>query len=364
MRLPWIGRYNWRERTVSTTRSIKSTAFTLIELLVAIAIIGVLIALLLPAIQRAREAARRTQCRNNLKQLGLALQNYSDTFSSYPPSVVIADVGGQNAWNGWSVHARLLPFLEQAGVFNAANYDRNYEDRSNLTAVIQNIEVFICPSEVKPEPAAHTFSGVPVRVGVTNYGWNQGDWFVWGGINSTQRPRSPFYVNSSVKERDFTDGLSNTMVVAEVKAYQRYFRDCLGLATRFTPTSFPGPADDPYTVAPEYVNGAGCNSVLRDTGHTEWPDGQVHQTGVTTAWTPNRKIESSSPARFDIDITGIREVSMIGPTYSAVTARSHHDAGVHVLLGDGSVRFVTDSIHGVAWRAVGTLAGGETVDEF
>jgi type II secretory pathway pseudopilin PulG len=333
-------------------------------LLVVIAIIGVLIALLLPAVQKVREAARRAQCKNNLKQLGLALHNYGSTFGAFPPAVVIANVGGQNAWNGWSVHGRILPFLEQAGVYNTINFDHNYEHLSNITVVVQNIELFVCPSELNSKPASHTFSGVPLLVGVTSYGWNQGDWFVWGGIASNQRPRSPFYVNSSTQERDFIDGLSNTIVAAEVKAYQRYFRDCAGLSTRFTPTSIPGPADDPYTVAPEYVNGAGCNATLRDTGHTEWPDGHVHQTGVTTSWTPNRKIESSSPGRFDIDITGIREVSMVGPTYSAVTARSYHDAGVHVLLGDGAVRFVSDSIDGRAWRAAGTIAGGETVDEF
>jgi prepilin-type N-terminal cleavage/methylation domain-containing protein len=350
---------------VSTTRSSKSTAFTLIELLVAIAIIAVLIALLLPAIQRAREAARRTQCRNNLKQLGLALQNYGDTFGSYPPSVVIADIGGGTlSFGGWSVNARLLPFLEQSGGYNAVNFDFTYEHPSNRTVAQMNVELFLCPSDPETAPYLHSFA----LAGVTSYGWNMGDWYVWGGVNPTGlrysvRPQSPFYVNSSVKERDVIDGLSNTMIAGEVKARQRYFRDCAGLNARFTPSSFPGAGDDPYSVAPEYAAGAGCNATLRDSGHTEWVDGQVHQTGMTTAWTPNKFIQSQLPARFDIDITGIREGNL-GPTFSAVTSRSYHTGGVHILLGDGSVRFVTDSIHGVAWRAVGTIAGGETVDEF
>lgn len=347
------------------TRTSKSAAFTLIELLVAIAIIAVLIALLLPAIQRAREAARRTQCRNNLKQLGLALQNYSDTFSSLPPAVVIADVGGRLVSGGWSVHARLLPFLEQSGGYNAVNFDFAYDHPTNVTVAQMNVEVFMCPSDPDTLPYPHSFG----LAGVTSYGWNMGDWYVWGGANPSgtnyaNRPRGAFFVNSGVRERDFVDGLSNSMIGAEVKARQRYFRDCAGLSTRFTPYSFPAIGDDPYTVAPEYVSGVGCNATLRDSGHTEWVDGHVHQSGVTTAWTPNRRIENGSTgARYDIDITGIREVNL-GPTFSAVTSRSHHPGGVHVLLGDGSVRFVSDNINGTAWRAVGTIAGGESVDEF
>ncbi len=342
-------------------------AFTLIELLVAIAVIAVLIALLLPAIQRAREAARRIQCRNNLKQLGLALSNYSDTFGCYPMSTVVAVSGGSGAPHGWSVHAQLLPFLDQTGGYNAANFSFNYEHRANTTVSAQNIELFLCPSETHPGPVQHSFG----LAGVTNYGWNMGDWYVWGGMAPnpsgvvySERPRAPFYVNSSTRERDFIDGLSNTMVAAEVKARQRYFRDCAGLHSRFTPSAIPGPGDDPYVVAPEYLAGAGCLGGLAGSGHTEWMDGHVHQTGFTTAWTPNRFIENKSTgASFDIDITGIRERNL-GPTFSAVTARSYHDGGVNVLMGDGSVRLTSTNVDATIWRAAGTIAGAETVDDF
>jgi prepilin-type N-terminal cleavage/methylation domain-containing protein len=345
--------------------STRRSAFTLIELLVAIAIIAVLIALLLPAIQHAREAARRTQCRNNLKQLGLALHNYSDVLAALPPSVVIANVGGSLVSSGWSAHARVLPFLEHTSGFNALNFDFAYDHPANKTVSQMVVELFMCPSDPNTAPYPHSFG----LAGVTSYGWNMGDWYVWGGANPTglsyaQRPRSPFFVNSSIRERDFVDGMSNSIVAAEVKARQRYFRDCTGLSARFTPSSFPAIGDDPYTVAREYVSGVGCNATLRDSGHTEWVDGHVHQTGFTSSWTPNRRIENGSTgARFDIDITGIREVNL-GPTFSAVTSRSHHAGGVHVLLGDGAVRFVTDNIDGIAWRAAGTIAGSETVDEF
>jgi len=341
-------------------------AFTLIELLVSIAIIAVLIALLLPAVQRAREAARRTQCRNNMKQLGLALNNYSDTVQALPPTAVLGDIGGGRlVYGGWSIHARLLPFMDQSAGFNAVNFNFAYDNPTNLTVSQMNVESFICPSDPNTTPYPHSFG----PAGVTNYGWNMGDWYVWGGMNPAgprfgERPRSPFFVNSSTCERDFIDGLSNTIVAAEVLARQRYYRDCSGLSSRFTPTTFPGTGDDPYAVAPEYIAGAGCNSTLRDSGHTEWVDGHVHQTGFTTAWTPNRRIEhrASAPG-FDIDITGIRETNL-GPTFSAITARSFHTGIVHALLGDGSVRTVADSIDGRAWRAAGTIAGGETVDEF
>jgi prepilin-type N-terminal cleavage/methylation domain-containing protein len=350
---------------MKTKTTQRTNAFTLIELLVSIAIIATLIALLLPAVQRAREAARRTKCINHLKQLGLALQNYSDVYTTYAPAVVIGDVGGRMQFGGWSAHARLLPFLDAAAGFNSVNFNFPYDNPTNVTVAQMNVELFICPSDPDTAPYPHSFG----MAGVTNYGWNMGDWYVWGGANSAgvrfhERPRGMFYVNSSVRESDVVDGTSNTMVAAEVKARQNYYRDCAGLSARFTPYSFPATSDDPYTVAPEYVSGAGCNATLRDSGHTEWVDGHVHQTGFTTAWTPNWLIHTAGAAgRVDTDITGIRETNL-GPTFSAVTSRSYHSGGVHVLLGDGSCRFVTDSIDGTTWRALGTRAGQETIDLF
>ncbi len=157
----------------------RRSGFTLIELLVVIAIIGVLIALLLPAVQAAREAARRAQCTNNLKQIGLGLHNYESVAGTFPPAVVLAGQGSTVGWwGGWSVHGRILPFLEQGAAFNSINFAVHYEALPNTTVAGLTLSSFLCPSEVRPEAKAESFG----QLGVTNYGFNMGDWFVWGGF--------------------------------------------------------------------------------------------------------------------------------------------------------------------------------------
>ena len=124
--------------------------FTVIELLVVIAIIAVLLALLLPAVQAAREAARRIQCVNNLKQLGLAVQNYEAAAGALPMSMALAGQGNTVAFDtGWSALARVLPFLEGNALFHAANLSVFKEDPPNATVISLNIAGFLCPSEQK-----------------------------------------------------------------------------------------------------------------------------------------------------------------------------------------------------------------------
>ena len=172
--------------------------FTLIELLVVIAIISVLLAMLLPAVQQAREAARRISCTNNLKQLGIALHNYTDTHTMLPPAVVVADMGaGTPVFGGWSVHARILPFIDQASGYNAVNFDFRYDHAENTTITALPLGVFICPSEPNDQPSKHSFG----TSGLTNYGWNMGDWFVWGGAD----PNETVYTNRSKGVGDLFD---------------------------------------------------------------------------------------------------------------------------------------------------------------
>ncbi len=332
-------------------------AFTLIELLVVIAIIAVLMALLLPAVQAAREAARRAQCINNLKQIGLALANYETAFGAWPMTMTLTGSGTTTTdFSGWSAQARILPYLEGDPLYNAANLHVFKEDPANTSVVAISISAYICPSEVRPLAFPHDYG----FAGVVDYGVSQGDWFVWGGFNGPQN-RSAFGPNRSRRLAEFTDGLSQTMLAAEVKTNQAS-SNCrhTTLPSVNDPNAIPSPTADPYMVAPEYDNGA-CVTQNQFEFHTEWSDGNVHAAGFTTAWPPNKVIlgRLAYPG-YDLDLNGRNEEDG-GPTFAAINARSYHPGGVNVLLGDGRVRFVKSTVNGLVWRALGTVAGGEVV---
>ena len=193
-------------------------AFTLIELLVVISIIGVLVALLLPAVQAAREAARRAQCVNNLKQVGLALHNYEGSQRVLPPGYVSAfDASGTDLGPGWGWASMLLPQIEQAVTYSAVNFSVGVEAPSNSTARLVIVARFLCPSDrVEPSwPAVDRdlLTGSPLRVicqiAPSNY----------VGMNGVSEPgpdgEGLFFRNSSVAFRDITDGLSQTLTVGE-----------------------------------------------------------------------------------------------------------------------------------------------------
>ena len=332
--------------------------FTLIELLVVISIIGVLIALLLPAVQAAREAARRIQCTNNLKQLGLALHNYEGTNGALPIGVIVTRTpSGDPIFGGWGPLARILPYIEGQNQFNACNFSVGNETPANITAMGISIAAFLCPSDPNINSI---FVDDGVNRNNANYGMNRGDWYVWGGLVSNVEPKSPFRTNVSIKFSSITDGLSNTMMVAEVKTRFPYLRKCSGLVYYpVNTTPYPATTDNPAVVA-QYTS---CSGEMKpDAGHAEWEDGNVNQSGFTTAWTPNKK----TPGTFggityaDVDLVAQREEEG-GPTFAAITSRSYHPGGVNVLLGDGSVKFIKDGINGQAWRALGTIGGGEII---
>ncbi len=330
--------------------------FTLIELLVVIAIIAVLIGLLLPAVQAAREAARRMQCANNIKQLGLAVHNYEQIWQGLPPSAIIVPAGGGTLWTSdFGLIARILPNIEQGGIYNAINLNSSYGDPGNMTATAQTISTFLCPSEVRSDRENNATFGI---VGPTNYGFCLGDWFVFAGPTGGAVTRSAFGPNLSRRWADFIDGTSNTMLVAEVKNWQPYIRDCGTLSLINNAANIPSPYADPATVCPEY-QGNGCAYHIE--GHCEWPEVAVQHIGMTTAWPPNKRTPGgpgfTTP---DVDITSQRERTG-GPTFAAITSRSYHPGGVNILLGDGSVRFIKNTINGFVWRGVGTVAGGEVL---
>src|SRR5260370_36310543 len=181
--------------------------FTLIELLVVITIIALLIGLLLPAVQAARESARRVQCVNNIKQLGLAVHQYIDSTGVLPPSMVLAGLGTKVAWsNGWSIHMRILPAIGQGNSFNALNFSVAYQNHVNTTVTGQVISTFLCPSEANQQPTSHQTFG---NVGINNYGWCMGDWVVWGRVDSMRPQPSRLWADQKPKTRPVADRPNN-----------------------------------------------------------------------------------------------------------------------------------------------------------
>lgn len=196
-------------------KCLKQRGFTLVELLVVIAIIGVLIALLLPAVQQAREAARRMQCSNNLKQIGLALHNYHDTFQNLPP-MVISPVGdpddmgnGSDTVEGWGWAAFLLPFIEQGALHEQAGITQGNHLENELTdTMLVPVEGYRCPSDTGKtvgDSAQRFLKGGGMNYAVYNHSRS-------GNLNNGD---AGFYRHSGRNFRDVVDGLSNTLAVGE-----------------------------------------------------------------------------------------------------------------------------------------------------
>jgi prepilin-type N-terminal cleavage/methylation domain-containing protein/prepilin-type processing-associated H-X9-DG protein len=344
--------------------------FTLIELLVVITVISLLTAFLLPALQSAREAARRIQCTNNLKQQGLALHSYESTVGAYPPSMTLSGKGLMPVWiGGWSVNSRVLLFLEQVPLYNSINYFMPQYAPANTTAAAQYVNSFICPSEVNPQLFENGFAW---PTAVTTYGWCMGDWYVWGGFGNLP-PRSAFSPNVSRRVAEFKDGLSETLIASEVKSRQPELLGLTWLDQYNTPTNVLDPNVPPSQIGPPASQYLAVTLPIAG-GHTAWADGLVDQSGMTTAWIPNCKVSIplarsngdepppgvTASANLDLDLVGRRESSG-GPTFAAVTSRSYHPGGVNVLFADGRVKFVKDTIDGRTWRGLGTLFGREVL---
>lgn len=311
--------------------------FTLIELLVVIAIIAILIALLLPAVQQAREAARRTQCRNNLKQVGLALHNYADAHKGFPPVSVLP---AGSTFEPWSGHARLLPFIDGANLSKLIDWDVSPEFTGNPLAARTRIAIYLCPSEINDRARqTPTLMHYPL-----NYCFNEGTWFIYDPVSGAVGD-GVFHPNRAFRSADITDGLSQTLAAAETKAYQPNLWDAFNPST----LNIPPPADPAALAA--YFGGT-----FDSNGHTEWVEGDVHETGFTTTFVPNARVPyTNSGITYDVDFTSVRDgESATLPTYAAVTARSYHAGGVNALMCDGAVRNVGNNIDLRVWRAVGT----------
>ncbi|MBC8115491.1 MAG: DUF1559 domain-containing protein [Candidatus Saccharimonas sp.] len=335
--------------------------FTLIELLVVIAIIAVLIALLLPAVQQARESARRTQCKNNLKQFGLALHNYHDVHGTLPGGTVSTaheiGVSPIASWVGWSGVSVLLPFMDQASLYSTLDFNVYWDTgAANQLGTRKDVPGFTCPSDPiggkKPQASAAAIS----------YCLSAGpaaDWDV------RPVPPGPFSLWSSVRMRDFVDGSSNTILMSETgigsntgKRNNTFRVSPIGSNLRSTGT-YNTKVFDTSTANMSAINNyqAACSALLLtsvfDTGDDDggrfWCAGRAfYGPWFNTLSTPNK----GPHCDFDVSVT----------TMDIKNANSYHTGGVHTLMGDGTVRFVSDNIDQAVWIGAGTTNGSERVN--
>ncbi|MFK8115642.1 MAG: DUF1559 domain-containing protein [Rubripirellula sp.] len=328
----------------------RRTGFTLVELLVVIAIIGIMVGLLLPAVQAAREAARRMQCQNHLRQIALACHNYHSAFKKLPASAVVDRSVTNTGNNGsWGVHARILPFLEQDNLFDNVDLSIAWDGQMAIDNV--KIETYACTSDPGSDLVRDPGNDRP-RLFPTSYGFNFGTWYVYDP-QSNIGGDGMFFPNSFLRFRDCLDGTTSTLLTSEVKAWNKYLRNG-GPPTTALPTT-----------AAQISLIAASASQYKETGHTEWPDGRVHHTGFTTVLPPNsRVLYTHEGVEHDIDYNSWQEGKngIAGnPTYAAITSRSYHLGMVHAALLDGSVNTFTESIEQRVWRALGTRANHEMV---
>ena len=368
--------------------------FTLIELLVVIAIIAVLIALLLPAVQSAREAARRAQCSNNLKQIGLAMHNYHTGNNKFPQGTsdeaAYAPFGYSGGWGMWSAQAEMLPFMEQTPIYNAINFSwvgafgkGSFINGTSYTTIIAS---YLCPSDTnaayggRPSvisndpPNINSYRG---SVGTTTSVWGSNSGYaacepdpfmINGPYNTCGQPYSTgmfvYYLAFGIQ--DCTDGTSNTVAFAESLVGSPNY-NILGPSLRnnaIEGVTAAGNAQAADALAlPQATLTAALNactqayqqqtSINISVGN-RWGWGGTAETLFNTVVPPNSKTWAWNTCQ--------HYCAGCAPSEAVFSnAQSNHPGGVNVMMADGSVRFVKDSVSQLIWMSLGTRNGGETI---
>ena len=309
--------------------------FTLIELLVVIAIIAILVALLLPAVQQAREAARRIQCKNDLKQMGLAFHNYYDAHRALPPGYVArgvtpGDPASDETGPGFAWGTLLLPYLEQGPLSNQLNMEGDATDLENLNVARTFIPTFHCPSDTAPQTFTVSDGLVDYELGSSNYVGI----FGYGSLtNAPGLPNPPglLFRNSASRFRDITDGVSNTMLLGE-RASEHDFTS--GTAAVDANSTW-------YAALPNVMRPSGM-MMMGPEGSASLVLGHVGQTmmnGMEMHHTPNN-------------------------TNHIANFSSRHEGGIQFVMADGSVHFLSENIDYNTFRWLGERADGEVIGAF
>ncbi len=341
----------------------RRSGFTLIELLVVIAIIAILIGLLLPAVQKVREAAARMQCQNNLHQLGLAVHSYHDANQKFPfgkGQDYRATMPAAPVYARWSIHSQILPYIEQdnlyksidftfppetPGMAGVINFMPAYQNPGgvNAAACRTRVGTFLCPSD----PA-----GLPGDwPGQNNYYANQGANFLCdlseaqpSTIAPAEQSNGPFYYLSKNRMASLTDGTSNTVLFSE----KRRGTGSPNPATDMLTMQNTATLNDTYTTC-QGLNPSTATPLTSKQG-ASWVMGEMCCTTYNHVSLPN-----------SITCAGIGFPGNMSNMAMDVPPSSAHSGGVNCLMGDGSVRFLVNSVGLDVWRALGTMNGGEPV---